>query len=137
MRKVLKIASGMLLGLLVIGACEPAWLYLMAEGSGITGEALVGPTCPSERVGEAACLPGHIAISAILTRRGWPGIAAVVHASADGRFRVQLPPGLYTLHVLQNPWHPPAPYPTQSAIEVPVRAHAYTSVTVNFDSGIQ
>lgn len=136
MRKVLKIASGMLLGLLAIGACEPAWLYLAAEGSGVTGEATVGPTCPVERVGEA-CPPGHIAMSAIVTRRGWPGVAAVVHAGADGRFRVRLPPGLYTLHVLRSPWHPPLPYLGQSVIAVRVRAHAYTSVTVGFDSGIR
>lgn len=136
MRKVLKIASGTLLGLLVIAVCEPTSLYLTAEDSGITGEAVVGPTCPVERAGEV-CPPGHIAISAILTRRGWPGIAAFVHTSADGRFRVQLPPGMYTLHVLRSPWHPPLPYLMQSAIAMRVRAHVYTSVTVGFDSGIR
>jgi hypothetical protein len=136
MRKVLKIASGMLLGLLVIGACEPTWLYLTAEGSGITGEATVGPTCPSFSPGEV-CPPGHIAMSAILTRRGWPGVAAFVHAGADGRFRVRLPPGLYTLHVLPSPWHPPSLNLKQSAITVPVRAHAYTSVSVDFDTGMR
>jgi hypothetical protein len=136
MRKALKIASGVLLGLLVIGACEPTWLYLTSEGSGVVGEATVGPTCPVERVGEV-CPPGHIAISAIVTRRGWPGVAAIVHAGAGGRFRVQLAPGQYTLHVLRSPWHPPLPYLRQSAIPVSVRAHAYTSVTVGFDSGMR
>jgi hypothetical protein len=136
MRKILKIASGMLLGLLVIGACEPTWLHLKADGSGVAGEATVGPTCPVARVGEV-CPPGHIAMSVIMTRRGWPGVAAVVHAGAGGRFRVPLPPGLYTLHVLRSPWHPPLPYLKQSAIAVRVRAHAYTSVTVDFDSGMR
>jgi hypothetical protein len=136
MRKVLMIASGMLWGLLVIVSCEPAWLYLTAEGSGITGETIVGPTCPVVRAGEV-CPPGYIAMWAIVTRSGWPGVAAVVHAGADGRFRVQLPPGLYTLHVLQSPWHPPLPRLIQSTITVRVRANAYTPVTVDFDSGLR
>lgn len=135
MRKILKIASGILLGLLVIGACEPTWLYLRAAGSGVVGETAVGPTCPSVSAGEV-CPPGHIAMSAIVTLHGWPGVAAVVHAGADGRFRVRLPPGLYTIHVLQSPWRAPFPYLKQSAITVRVRAHAYTPVTVNFDTGI-
>jgi hypothetical protein len=130
------IASGVLLwGLLVIVSCEPAWLYLTAGGSGITGETIVGPTCPVARAGEV-CPPGHIAMWAIMTRNGWPGIAAVVHAGADGRFRAQFPPGLYTLHVLQSPGNPSLPDLMQSTITVRVQAHAYTPVTVNFYSGI-
>lgn len=138
MHKALKIASGVLLGLLVIGAGEPTWLYLASEDSGVVGEATIGPTpaCPVGRVGEV-CPPGHIAISAVMTRRGWPGVAAVVHTGVDGRFRVRLAPGQYTLHVLRSPWHPPLPYLRQSAIPLRVRAHAYTSVTVGFDSGIR
>jgi hypothetical protein len=135
MRKVLKIASGVLLGLLVIVSWEPAWLHLTAGGSGITGETIVGPACPSVRVGEV-CPPGHTAMWAIVTRSGWPGVAAVVQAGADGRFRVQLSPGLYTLHVLQSPWHPRLPRLMQSSIAVRVQAHAYTAVMVTFDSGV-
>jgi hypothetical protein len=135
MRKVLKIAAGTLLGLLVIGACEPTLLYMTADSSGITGEAIVGPTCAAVRVG-VVCPPGHMAMSGVVTRSGWPGVAAVVHAGANGRFRLQLPPGLYTLHVLQSPSHPALPHLMQSAIAVRVRAHAYTPVTVNFYSGI-
>ena len=136
MRRALKIASGVLSGLLIIGAGEPAWLYLTSEDSGVVGEATVGPTCPVARVGEV-CPPGHIAISAIVTRHGWPGVAAVIHTGTDGRFRVRLAPGRYTLHVLRSPWHPPLPYLRQSAIPMRVRARAYTSVTVGFDSGIR
>jgi hypothetical protein len=136
MRKALKITSGVLLGLLVIGTAQPAWLYLTSEDSGVVGEATVGPTCPVVRVGEV-CPPGHIGISAIVTRRGWPGVAAFVHTRAGGRFRVQLAPGQYTLHVIRSPWHQSLPYLKQSAIPVMVRARAYTSVTVGFDSGIR
>lgn len=136
MRKALKIASGVLLGVLAMGACEPTWLHLRSGDSGLAGEATVGPTCPAAAVGET-CPPGHIAMSAVVTRRGWPGVAAVIHTGARGRFRVQLEPGHYTLHVLRSPWHPPLPYLRQSTIPVRIRAHAYTSVTVGFDSGIR
>lgn len=136
MRKALKITSAVLLGLSAIGAGEPVWLHLTSDGSGVLGEATVGPTCPAVRVGEV-CPPGHRAISAIVTRRGWPGVAAVVHTGAGGRFRVRLAPGRYTLHVLRSPWHSPLPYLSRSAIPMSVHAHAYTPVTVGFDSGIR
>jgi hypothetical protein len=138
MRKILKIASGVLLGLLVVGAFEPTWLYLMSEGSGVAGEATVGPTCPGPvaRGGEV-CPPGHITMTAVVTRRGWPGVAAVIHTGGEGRFRLQLAPGQYTIHVLQSPWHGRFPYLNQSAIPVRVRARTYTPVTVRFWSGMQ
>jgi hypothetical protein len=132
-RKVLKIAASVLLVLLIVGACEPTWLHLTSEGSGVVGEADVGPTCP-----DMPCPPGHLAISAVVTRRGWPGVAAVIRTGADGRFRVQLRPGRYTLRVIQSPWRSQyLPYLTQPTIPVRVRAHVYTPVTVNYDNGLR
>lgn len=135
MGNVLKIASSVQLGLLAIASCQQAWLHLTAEGSGIAGETILGPTSPPVRAGEVRP-PGHVPMWGIVTRSGWPGVAAVVHAGAAGRFRVPLPPGLYTLHVLRSPWHPAWPSLMQSATAVRVQAHAYTPVKVFFDNGI-
>jgi hypothetical protein len=137
MRKGVKVGIGVVLGLLAVGACEPTWVYLAADGSGVLGETDVGPMCPGPVASGGVCPPGHRAISAIVTRQGWPGIAAIIHTGPEGRFRVRLAPGRYTVHVLQMPGHPPLPYLRQDMIPVLVRSHAHTPVTVVFDSGMR
>lgn len=136
MRKTVKVCAGGLAGLLVLGGCEPAWVYAAAEDSGVVGEADVGPTCPAVRIGQV-CPPGHTAVTGYVIRRGWPGVAALIHTGPQGRFRLRLAPGQYTIHVLQSPWRPSLPALARSTIPVRVRPHAYTPVTIDFDSGIR
>jgi hypothetical protein len=59
-------------------------------------------------------------------------LIARVRSSIDGHFRVHLPPGRYLL-APQN-GHP---FPRSSPQAIAVRSHRYTSVTINYDSGIR
>jgi hypothetical protein len=137
MRRGTKVACSLLLGLLVVGGYEPTWVYLASDGSGVTGQALIGPTCPSVSLAHP-CPPAPKPFSGIVTRRGWPAVAVVIHTGDSGRFRERLAPGAYALHVLLNPWRPAYSLRVvESPISFTVRAHAYTRVVVSFDSGIR
>jgi hypothetical protein len=55
-----------------------------------------------------------------------------VHSSATGHFRIALAPGRYLLQPQNG-----HPYPRSSPQLVSVRSHRYTSVQINYDSGIR
>ncbi len=132
MRRGLKINGGVLAAAIALACVEPVWVHLSADRSGIVGETEVGPTCPT-----GPCPPGHRPISAIVTRDGWPGIAAVIHTSPNGRFHMDLGPGDYTIHILQSPWHAPLPRLQANNLPAHVVPHAFVQVVVAFDSGIR
>ncbi|GAA0270461.1 hypothetical protein GCM10009527_078460 [Actinomadura nitritigenes] len=137
MRRAWKIAAGTALGVLALGAVEPAWLSSTASGSGLAGQTTVGPTCPAQRAGQV-CPVGHVKMSAVVTRHDWPGVAAFIRTDGQGRFRVRLAPGHYTLHVVRSPWQSsPTPLLRRSTIPVTVHAHVYARVEINYDSGIR
>ncbi|QKG22373.1 hypothetical protein ACTIVE_4013 [Actinomadura verrucosospora] len=137
MRRAWKIAAVTALGLLALGAVEPAWLFSAASGSGLTGQTTVGPMCPVQRVGQV-CPVGHVRMSAVVTRHDWPGVAAFIRTDGQGRFRVHLAPGRYTIHVVRSPWRSsPTPFLRRSTIPVTVHSHAYARVDVGYDSGIR
>ena len=101
--------------------------------SGVRGRILIGPMCPVEQVG-VPC-PDRPFQAHILVR--WEGsgkTAARVRSGKDGRFRLNLAPGRYVLvPISPNPGAPPQAGP----VRVHVRAHAFTLVTITFDSGIR
>jgi hypothetical protein len=57
---------------------------------------------------------------------------ASVSSGADGRFRIALPPGSYTL----SPQHRSTP-PSARDQTVAVAARTFTAVTITYDSGIR
>ncbi len=71
-------------------------------------------------------------IIVVLADTGIP--VTVINSDANGRFRVELPPGTYTLHATNLTG---APYPRSDPVQVAVRSGRYATVTVPFDSGIQ
>jgi hypothetical protein len=100
------------------------------RGSGITGEVRIGPTCPVERPGKICERPYQATIT--IRREPRQALVARVHASATGHFRIALAPGRYLL-VPQN-GHP---YPRSSPQVATVHSHRYTTVLINYDSGIR
>src|ERR1700694_6310826 len=79
---------------LVLGACGCASAAASVD-SGISGRVVLGPTCPVQRIGQT-CERAYQTTVAIYAARG----GRLVHtfrSGADGRFRVRLAPGRYSL----------------------------------------
>jgi hypothetical protein len=96
--------------------------------SGIRGRALVGPTCPVEEAG-VACdplpRPGKFVV------RSDGSVVAHVLTGKDGRFTVRLEPRRYVLESESGG------FPFLKPVDVVVHEHAFTHVTLTFDSGIR
>jgi hypothetical protein len=115
-------------------ACGPTDTgQTQAPASGIRGTVLLGPTCPGPADPEATtepCTTPYSAAVAVLDRDG--KVVARVTSGADGSFKVDLPPGMYTL-APQNT----DPYPNAPSQSVTVVAGQYVSVQINYDSGVR
>jgi hypothetical protein len=101
-------------------------------GTGIEGIVEVAPTCPVERI-NSPCPPHRMAATIVIKDSRAVEVARVT-SGADGHFKVNLPAGSYTLiGLMVGGSMLPRPIPT-SAVVNPGR---YTSVTVEYDSGIR
>lgn len=98
--------------------------------SGISGEVVIGPTCPVARPGKL-CERPYRATLTIRRETGGP-LVTRVRSSSDGRFRISLAPGRYL--VLPHNGHP---YPRSSPEVATVYSHRYTTVLVRYESGIR
>ncbi len=98
--------------------------------SGIDGVVTIGPTCPVQRI-DSPCpdrpYPADIMVLDSAGRR-----VASISSGADGRFRVLLPPGSYTL----SPQHRSTPPSAREQI-VTVVAGSFAAVQIVYDSGIR
>lgn len=91
---------------------------------------LYGPTCPVERPGHACTRPYQATIR--ILREPAHKLLTTARSAADGRFSVRLAPGSYVLEPQGG-----RPFPRSRPQTVTVRAHRFTSVTINYDSGIR
>jgi hypothetical protein len=99
-----------------------------ATDSGIQGNVIYGPTCPVQRVGGPSCQRPY---SSEIVIRQRDRVVTTLRSGADGSFRVTLRPGTYTITSAKT-----GP-PTLAPFDVTVKPHAFTTVTVMFDSGIR
>jgi hypothetical protein len=116
----------LVVSLIVLSACGGG--ATSARDSGIEGKATIGPTCPLEQIGQPPCVAPYRG-PVVVHRENHT--VTTFQTGTDGRFKVNLVPGTYTL--TSNGAMPP----TLSPVDVVVRAHAYTPVTLDFDSGIR
>jgi hypothetical protein len=101
----------------------------MTTDSGIAGEVILRPIVPVERPGDVNHRP-YAATIAIVDGAG--RVVAAVSSGADGRFRVALEPGTYSLRPESAGPGPHAP------VQTAVVAHGrYTVVRIVYDSGIR
>ncbi len=99
-------------------------------GSGIEGQAVIGPMCPV--VKEGVSCPNQ-PYRATLTVNNLKGEKIVQFQTDDqGRFHLSLPPGDYILHPESTGKYPRAPEQTFT-----VTAGKFTQLTVTFESGIR
>jgi len=96
--------------------------------SGIQGIVRVGPTCPVEQA-ESPC-PDRPLSTELQVVRG-SEVVATVRSGQDGRFRVALEPGSYTIRSANGG------IPILRPVPVKVPPHAFASVMLTLDSGIR
>ena len=111
------------------GASAPA----VQSGTGIQGVVESGPTCPVERI-NSPCPPHPLAATVVVSNSQGVEVTRF-HTGADGRFKVNLAPGAYTLlgQSIGGSGMPPRPIPTT----VTVTKGTYVTVNVEYDSGIR
>ncbi len=117
--------------LVAAAACGgPSALLGPDAAQGIEGLVLLGPTCPVASAENPCPDQPYAAWIDVLDAGG--GRLARVRSGADGRFRLGLEPGLYTLHP-----EPGDPLPRTADQQVRVAGGAWVSVTVTYDTGIR
>lgn len=104
-----------------------------SQDSGIDGRTMVDAGCPVIRLG-TPCPERPLSARITVTSAAGGGTVATVTSDADGRFRVALPPGTYTLHPANLLG---SPVPLAMPKTVNVTAGHYTTVEIPFDSGVR
>lgn len=99
------------------------------NGSGITGDVIIRPLRPHATIGEQNLEPYRATIEVIdLNGR----VVASVQSSPEGKFRIGLPPGTYTLRPQSS-----GAYPRASTQTVVVEPKSFTQVRIIYDTGIR
>ncbi len=131
-RLLASIAALAALALLLAAACDDGTVTPPTTNSGIDGFVTIGPTCPVETE-ESPCPDQPYAATIIIENEDADEVATV-ESGEDGRFRIDLAPGTYTLvPQVRNDGGPPFAEP----VEVVVEAGTYTGVPIVYDSGIR
>lgn len=109
---------------------SPASTPAPSSDTGVEGIVTIGPTCPVQRV-DSPC-PDRPYEATIFLLDGARRPIAEVRSAADGRFRVVLAPGTYTLSPQAQGAFPHAAEQTVTVLEGQI-----TTVQIAFDSGIR
>jgi len=110
----------------------PTATPVQAAGSGIQGQALMGPMCPVVRIDEP-CPDQPVQANVDVLNVDCTQKISDFTTDADGRFRVALPPGEYCL--LPRPGA--GGFPFGKPQNVVVEENAYTAVIISLDTGIR
>jgi hypothetical protein len=97
--------------------------------SGISGEVTIRPVRPHGTIGQQNQEPYRATIE-VTDSNGRP--VANVQSDPEGKFRIGLPPGTYTLRPQTS-----GPYPRASTQTVIVEPRSFTQVQVIYDTGIR
>jgi hypothetical protein len=113
-------------------ACNGGGYSGGSDGSGVEGTVTIGPMCPV--VTEDTPCPDEPYEATIVVEDESGDEVTTARSGEDGRFRVSLAPGTYTL-VPQSPDAGGPPFAEEQRVEV--LEGAYTHVSVSYDSGIR
>jgi hypothetical protein len=114
--------------MLVLAGCAPG---TSSGSSGIDGTVLSGPHCPVGRA-DSPCPDLPVADATVVASDAAGHEVARATSGSDGRFRLPLPPGTYSL-TIEGLVGIQSAKPVQ--VEVPVRGYARATVLV--DTGIR
>ncbi|HEY5629913.1 MAG TPA: carboxypeptidase-like regulatory domain-containing protein, partial [Candidatus Limnocylindrales bacterium] len=112
---------------------QRAALAAAAMSSGIGGMVTAGPTCPVERPGDSACAERAVKGAVLDVQDGSGAQVATFTTDASGLFRIDLPPGAYTLAAqpVTGIMRAASPQP------VAVAEGKLTIVSLSYDTGIR
>jgi hypothetical protein len=99
--------------------------------SGISGVVLLSPTCAVQPADATPCVTPYAAELVITDENGT--VVGKVTSSADGSFKIALPPGNYV--ILPSPGS--GGMPVAQPIPITVVADDYAPVEIDYDSGIR
>lgn len=120
---------GLMLLVFALGACRT---FSQGSLAGIEGQMLRGPACPGPiRPGQVCEVPLE-ATFRVVNQQG--KVIKTFSTDAEGRFRVALRPGAYTL-VPDD--HTPILRPAAQQHPVVVTQHAFTHLRLVFDTGLR
>ncbi len=126
-----RVAAPILIAVLIgLTACESSDLLGPGSPQGIEGIALLGPTCPVQTQDDPCPDQPHQARITVQDERG--EFVTRFSTGEDGRFRVGLRAGRYTLVPESG-----NPFPIAEEQSVEVRPGIYTELVISFDSGIR
>jgi hypothetical protein len=111
--------------LLLAGCSAPAGV-----DSGIHGTVTLGPAGSAAEPSTAA--PKPYGVDLVVKPQGGRSSAAKVKSAPDGRFVLDLEPGIYVIRTAQT-----QPGAVLKPVTVTVEPHVYTEVSVPFDNGIR
>jgi hypothetical protein len=124
-----------LLGLLIVlaacGGGEPV-APVGSSGSGISGVAVAGPTCPVERPGDSACAPRPVPGAIVVVTDPSGEQVGQATTDAEGRFFVALPAGRYHLTAGAVDGLTGAPAPMEVVV-----SEGEATVELSYDTGIR
>jgi hypothetical protein len=98
---------------------------------GIEGQVWVGPLCPATQAENPNC--SNRPLQATIEVRLGDQVLARFSSDEDGRFKIVLEPGNYTL----VPQRKGLARPTEAEIPVRVEAGRFTKVVIVYDSGMR
>jgi hypothetical protein len=115
---------------LALAACGATTTPSAVATGTLTGRVIAGPTCPVERPGHP-CPPRPV--SATVQAKTYTGrTVASTHTDKDGRYRLKVPVGTYTIVAVT-----PKPFPRCSPVSVAVSANHETRAGISCDTGIR
>lgn len=129
MRKIAVVFAGLVLTA-VVGGCGHDRAGTGATG--IQGTVVIGPTCPVERP-ESPCPPAPFAARITVLHDGEE--VTTYETGKDGRFRIALAPGTYSVRAESLPPGGIARFQPLPPVTVP--SDGYADLRIEFDSGIR
>jgi hypothetical protein len=124
-----------LLGLLIVlAACAGGGTSATAgsAGTGISGVAVAGPTCPAEQPGDSACAPRPVEGAIVVVNDPSGEQVGQATTDAQGRFFVPLPAGRYHLTAGDVDGLMGAPAPMEVVV-----SDGEATVELSYDTGIR
>jgi len=102
--------------------------------SGVTGVVSIGPTCPVVRERDESCKdkPFHTNVEVIVLTGQESSFFASVDTDKEGRFKVMLPPGEYTLQAVGGD-----PFPVCDTKNVTIGPDTVLGIELLCDTGIR
>ena len=135
LRQTLRAGMGVGVGLLIVlSACGSRSAPAAGSfDSGVTGVSVLANACPvtpqTEDCGDQP-MPAHLTV----TPANSTDVVATRDTDVDGKFRIELTPGTYTMTPTNMS---AAPMPSAYPVTFEVHQGEFTTITVRFDSGVR